>query len=169
MRFEVAAQTSSVKPGAEGSDEVTLKVGKGECSTHCKETQPDFITLNDEPCHVVTLASELEVGPLPGLYFSCDTDEMVDRLMAPRTKGRTQVVTGRGCRGESGSSQETIMKKSVVTSDFERKDCAPPISQSRYAIKKLKRVCHYFNVLVILTCGGHRQLLLHPQERSGLI
>ena len=35
-----------------------------------------------------------------------------------------------------------LMKRSVITPDFEKKECAPPVFQSRVALKKMKKVEH---------------------------
>ncbi|XP_011402671.2 PREDICTED: deoxynucleotidyltransferase terminal-interacting protein 2-like [Amphimedon queenslandica] len=41
---------------------------------------------------------------------------------------------------EMTKRQEEIMKKSVITSDFEKKESAPPVLVSRYKLKKMRKV-----------------------------
>ncbi len=86
-------------------------------------------TTTSEPGRVITLASALDPGPGPELYFSCDTDTMIDALMVPR-----------GGSGHLSGGDGGIMKRSVLTSDFEKKESVPPSYQSRYTKKKENKV-----------------------------
>jgi hypothetical protein len=65
------------------------------------------------------------------LYFSFD----VESLVGGCGKGRG-LVEQRGGR----DPHHALMKKSVITPDFEKRESAPPINQSRYAIQKMKKV-----------------------------
>ena len=65
------------------------------------------------------------------LYFSFD----VESLVGGCGKGRG-LVEQRGGR----DPHHDLMKKSVITPDFEKKESAPPINNSRYAIQKMKKV-----------------------------
>ena len=83
---------------------------------------------------VVTLASCLDPGPKPESYFSCGGDEMITQLLAPHKRGREEkAVVG---WSKDGPVCEDIMKKSILTPDFEQKQHAPPIHLSKYALKK---------------------------------
>lgn len=65
------------------------------------------------------------------LYFSFD----VESLVGGCGKGRS-LVEQRGGR----DPHHELMKKSVITPDFEKRESAPPINHSRYAIQKMKKV-----------------------------
>lgn len=67
------------------------------------------------------------------LYFSFD----VENLVGGCGKGRSLVE--QRSRGERDPHHE-LMKKSVITPDFEKRESAPPINHSRYAIQKMKKV-----------------------------
>lgn len=84
--------------------------------------------------NLVSLSSSLDTGPAPELYFSCDADRMVHRLLAPR------LPLGAGLAGNKSPQQE-VMKNCVLTPDFEKRDCAPPLSVSKHQRKKLAKVC----------------------------
>lgn len=81
----------------------------------------------------VSLSSCLDPGPQPDLYFSCDPDKMADSLLAPYpgVKGYHQHI---------GTREKEVMKDCVITPDFERKECAPPISLSKHERKKINQV-----------------------------
>lgn len=114
------------------------------------ECLPDILTLDDSDevlirgaplpslrdKKVVDLnkpASSLDPGQdMKGqLYFSFD----VESLVGGCGKGRSLVEQ----RGGHDPHYE-LMKKSVITPDFEKKESAPPINRSRYAIQKMKKV-----------------------------
>ena len=65
------------------------------------------------------------------LYFSFD----VESLLGGCGKGRSLVEQWGGC-----DPHRELMKKSVITPDFEKRESAPPINHSRYAIQKKKKV-----------------------------
>ena len=95
---------------------------------------PDISFETNKPNHIVKLASELDPGPQPQLYFTSDPDKMVTALMG------SSRCEKRVCSQKQ--APKDLLKKSIITSDFERKECAPPISQSRYAVKRMKKVLH---------------------------
>ena len=65
------------------------------------------------------------------LYFSFD----VESLVGGCGKGRS-LLEQRG----GHDPHHKLMKKSIITPDFEKRESAPPISHSRYAIQKMKKV-----------------------------
>ena len=65
------------------------------------------------------------------LYFSFDVESLV---VDGCGKGRSLVEHGRR------DPHRELMKKSVITPDFEKRESAPPINHSRYAIQKMKKV-----------------------------
>ena len=77
--------------------------------------------------------SRLDPGPeIRGeLYFSLDTESMIGGCR----KGRSLVLT----RPRGHDPHHELMKKSVITADFEKRESAPPI-KSQYAIQKMKKV-----------------------------
>ena len=79
-------------------------------------------------------ASSLDPGPRPDCYFSCDGEEMVSQLVTQGRQRKEKSWFGEGQRCED------VMKKSVLTADFEQKECAPPMFRSKYAIMKEKQV-----------------------------
>ena len=83
---------------------------------------------SDESSDTVTLSSSLNPGPTPDLYFSCDPNKMLDTLLST------------GLRGSQVSRVEEVLKDCVITADFERRDCAPPISVSKRQQKKINQV-----------------------------
>ena len=78
-------------------------------------------------------SSSLDPGQdmMGDLYFSFDVESLVGGC------GK-----GRGLVGQRGGRDphHDLMKKSVITPDFEKKESAPPISNSRYVIQKMKKV-----------------------------
>ena len=40
---------------------------------------------------------------------------------------------------------EEVMKRSVITPDFERKERVPAVNQSRYTLQKMRKVCNPHN------------------------
>lgn len=100
---------------------------------------PDILTLDKQSTSAkleddvaVDLASSLDPGPLPQLYFSCDPEQLESRLLgghSTRSRSRLETV------------EEEVMKKSVLSADFEQLECAPAMTQSRYAISKMRKVC----------------------------
>ena len=86
-----------------------------------------------------SLSSSLLAGPEPELYFSCDSDKLVQGLLLPHVA--MQQVGGSGqVHKATGNDHEEVMKDCVLTTDFERKECAPPITISKYVRKKLAKV-----------------------------
>lgn len=104
-------------------------------STSCNE-QPDLLHLDSpstsqqpHPASCPTeLASSLQPHMEESPYFSynpiktSDTDDVKQK----RTLCHNEV--------------DSLLKKSVITSDFEKKECAPPISQSRHSLEKSRKV-----------------------------
>lgn len=82
------------------------------------------------PSSVESLCSALDPGPTPDLYFSCDPDKVLQDLLAPR------VTLG----SRRGREEDAVMKDCVITPDFERRECAPPITTSKHAQKKVAKV-----------------------------
>ena len=136
-RLEATAQTSEEaedflslgitgeeKDGAERDKTITSKPVKdgGSLQAGKKASDPE-----------VSLCSSLDPGPTPSLYFSCDPDKMLDTLLAPKTRTR---VKGQHVGVGLGGTKEDF----VITADFERKECAPPLSLSRHAKKKMNQV-----------------------------
>ena len=114
------------------------------------ECLPDILTLGDSDDVLIKGAplpslrerklvdvskpsSSLDPGQdmMGDLYFSFD----VESLVGGCDKGRG-LVEKRGGR----DPHHDLMKKSVITPDFEKKESAPPINNSRYAIQKMKKV-----------------------------
>ena len=61
------------------------------------------------------------------LYFSYSKEAI---LKSPR--GGSRVI---------GDDDGELMKKSIITADFEKKELVPPASLSRYALQKQRKVC----------------------------
>ena len=66
-------------------------------------------------------------------YFSFDVESVTDRLV----KVNLSLDQG-GC-----DPHHKLMKKSVITPDFAKRDSAPPIIQSSYAIQRMKKVRYH--------------------------
>jgi hypothetical protein len=98
--------------------------GGGESSSSSQE-QPGVMS------GVVSLCSALDPGPTPDAYFSCDPDKVLQGLLG--TRGAAQLE-------RRGGEEEAVMKHCVITPDFEKKECAPPITISKFARKKLAKV-----------------------------
>ena len=48
-----------------------------------------------------------------------------------------------------------LMKRSVITSDFEKQEVAPPMKPSFRALKKAKKVCYMTVTQLAVTCAHH--------------
>ena len=63
-----------------------------------------------------------------------------------------------------GEREEELLKKSVITSDFEKKETAPPMYVSKYAKAKARKVsfrdCH-------CVCGGHQKQVMDMTLSAG--
>ena len=111
---------------------------------------PDVLSLEscEEPVRAATISirprelkakdgcevsSSLDPGPdmMGQLYLNFD----LERVVEERGKRRLQPL-GPGGRGPL----HELMKKSVITTDFEKREAAPPITQSRYTAQKTKKV-----------------------------
>lgn len=79
------------------------------------------------------VSSSLDPGPdvMGQLYLKFDLESVVEK----HGKRHPQPL-GQGGR----DPLHELMKKSVITADFEKREAAPPISQSRYAAQKMKKV-----------------------------
>ena len=114
--------SSGYSPNAQSSSDGTI----------CKE-QSDVLQL-DSPSHQspstcpTELASSLQPHLDESIYFSYDP------VKAKDTDASKQKRTL--CHNEVDS----LLKKSVITSDFEKKECAPPINRSRYSLEKSRKV-----------------------------
>lgn len=84
-----------------------------------------------QPGQVISLSSSLDPGPAPELYFSCDPDKMLQGLLGPRAS-----IEQRGQQRD----HEPVMKDCVITADFEKLECAPPMTVSKYTRKKMAKV-----------------------------
>ena len=84
------------------------------------------------------LSSSLDPGPeMKGeLYFSFDVESVTDR------QGKVKLSQDQGGR----DPHHKLMKKSVITPDFEKRESAPPITQSRYAIQRMKKVRYHNSI-----------------------
>ena len=60
-----------------------------------------------------------------------------------------------------------LLKRSVITPDFEKKEVAPPINQSRFALQKLRKVSWQHYSAVGDTVDGYRAAL-HAVLEMGL-
>lgn len=149
-RLEAAAQNSAEPIGYLSSEDVVNKVEstKPVLQGSSKELG-DFLSLKekektkdpvipqtskqsrDVSSGTVTLSSTLNPGPTPDLYFSCDPNEMLDTLLNTGVNGS---------QPSGGIREKDIMKDCVITADFERRDCAPPISVSKQQQKKMNQV-----------------------------
>ena len=137
--------------------------GQKQLDSQGKECLPDILTLDDSDdvlmrgvplpslqaekfVDVSKPSSSLDPGQeMKGeLYFSFD----VESVMSGHGKGRSLVERGRG-----HDPHYELMKKSVITPDFEKRESAPPISHSRYAIQKTKKVWLWlYHKLQIFCC-----------------
>ena len=113
---------------AEAPEYLKLDASEGTANEDKKRTKPRPAT---EAESAISLSSSLNAGPQPELYFSCDPDQMLHSLFTSHTRG----IVGGG-RGE----EEEVMRKCVITADFEKKERVPPITTSKYARKKLTKV-----------------------------
>ena len=73
------------------------------------------------------LASSLQPGITEELYFSFDQEEIL------RSSHRGNFLE---------DVDEEVMKRSVITPDFERKERVPAVNQSRYTLQKMRKVCN---------------------------
>lgn len=82
------------------------------------------------------LSSCLDPGPdMAGqLYFSFDVESAVGG------RGQQGLSLSVGGAGGKRDPHHELMKKSVITSDFEKREYAPVINRSRYAVQKMKKV-----------------------------
>jgi len=71
------------------------------------------------------LASSLQPAITEDLYFSFDQEEIL------RSSNKGIFVE---------DVDKELMKRSVITPDFERKERAPAMSQSRYTLQKTRKV-----------------------------
>ena len=76
------------------------------------------------------LASSLQPGITEELYFSFDQEEIL------RSSHRGNFLE---------DIDEEVMKRSVITPDFERKERVPAVNQSRYTLQKMRKVCNPHN------------------------
>lgn len=123
----------------------TRQQTKLEAAALSENTWTSATTIPVQQEDKVSLASSLDPGPKRDLYFTCDPEKMVERLLAPQGKGAS---SGVGRIGGSAMSTEEVMRSSVITPDFEQKESAPPISQSKHTRKKLVKV-----LILPLICG----------------
>ena len=106
-----------------------------------EDSQPSIMTLEPDtipetippPVSVKTrrpdiLATTLKPSVEESLYFSYS-----------RKKGISRTVAGKAAT-TWGESEEDLMKRSVVTSDFEKKEVAPPMYVSKYAKARARKV-----------------------------
>ena len=73
------------------------------------------------------LASSLQPGITEELYFSFDQEEIL------RSSHRGNFLE---------DVDEEVMKRSVITPDFERKERVPAVNHSRYTLQKMRKVCN---------------------------
>ena len=151
-----ASESSSDVSGEEFSSKEREVSDREEESGDVEQSDriPDIMTLGDcdEPVVAVPVSTEkssmavsescssqLDPGPdmTDQLYFSFDLEGVVGRR---GHRGLSLSVGG----GKSDPHSE-LMKKSVITADFEKREYAPAISQSRYTAQKMKKV-RYINV-----------------------
>jgi hypothetical protein len=105
-----------------------------------EDSQPSIMTLEPDaipetippPVSVKTrrpdiLATTLKPSVEESLYFSYS-----------RKKGISRTVAGKAAT-TWGESEEDLMKRSVVTSDFEKKEVAPPMYVSKYAKARARK------------------------------
>ena len=95
--------------------------------------EPDAIPESIPPVSVKTrrpdiLATSLKPSVEETLYFSYS-----------RKKGISRTAAGKAAT-TWGESEEDLMKRSVVTSDFEKKEVAPPMYVSKYARARARKV-----------------------------
>ena len=76
------------------------------------------------------LASSLQPGITEELYFSFDQEEILRSSH----------------RGTFLEDVDEVMKRSIITPDFERKERVPAISQSRYTLQKIRKVCNHYTI-----------------------
>ena len=100
-----------------------------------EETKTVDISTKKKWAETSELSSHLDPGTeMNGqLYFSFD----VESVVSGRGKGNPPLDQG------GRDPHHELMKKSVITADFEKRESAPPISRSRYAIEKMKKVREY--------------------------
>lgn len=167
----------------EQSDEdepIQWKQQQSDCEL---DALPDILNLEscDELIRADTMSSQqkrlsTEVGELccsldhrtnvaRQLYFSFDVESVVRGHSS-----RAQPL----CQG-GHDPHHKLMKKSIITPDFEKRDSVPPISQSRYTMEKTKKVrwCTYSAALerdlVLKFSHMCRRGERNPLEESGLI
>lgn len=146
--------SENVQPG-EQAQSPSHASGRKQLDSAEMEYLPDILTLDNSDEVITTGAplpslrerkvvdvskplSKLDPGQeMKGeLYFSFD----VESLMGGRGKGRSLLEQKGG-----HDPYHELMKKSVITPDFEKRESAPPISKSRYAIQKTKKVWYGCN------------------------
>ena len=117
-------------------------------------TQPDVMTLESDSNSKKTtpikshrpdmLASSLKPCMKETLYFSFS-----------RKRGLSQSARKPAVSLSWGQSEDDIMKKSVITSDFEKRDVAPPMYVSKFSKAKARKVhthTHAFLTLRVCVC-----------------
>ncbi len=134
MRTRQAAKLEAATSRSEGSGSVDETCHVFGSEKDASPQLPDVITVNnsgDSKHQLLSLSSCLDPGPQSDLYFSCDPDmEVEDNVLPPHTQRSKVAVPHKGVR-----------KDCVISPDFEQRECAPPIKISRYAHKKMAKVC----------------------------
>ena len=91
------------------------------------------------------LATTLKPSVEETLYFSYSRKKGISRVAAG---GKTSTTWGEG--------EEELMKKSVVTPDFEKKEAAPPMYVSKYARARARKVspqsCIFYSGKALFYC-----------------
>lgn len=130
-------QEPDIRYGTETEDDAD---GKQESNG----IQPDIMTLETPRTHQGRskssnkshrpdmLSSSLKPSLTEPLYFTYSRKK---GITSSRAGGRSSAVTW------GDTEEEEVMKKSVITADFEKRETAPPMHVSKYAKARARKVC----------------------------
>ncbi|TFK05644.1 integrin beta-4 [Platysternon megacephalum] len=132
-RSDAESKDEERRSDAESKDEESER---DEESSDLEDNQEEFVDEDEDACllknkkpNILHLSSSIDPGldikRLGGLYISFD---------AGKQKAGSSAI-----KQLKGEKKEELLKKSIITPDFEKKDCVPPFRESIHQIKKQRK------------------------------
>ncbi|KAH1166430.1 deoxynucleotidyltransferase terminal-interacting protein 2 [Mauremys mutica] len=131
-RSDAESKDEERRSDAENKDEESER----DESSDLEDNEEEFVDEDEDACllknkkpNILHLSSSIDPGlnikRLGGLYISFD---------AGKQKAGSSAI-----KQLKGEKKEELLKKSIITPDFEKKDCVPPFRESIHQIKKQRK------------------------------